>query len=252
MKTRILVVALFTWLLFSCRPDHEEMAQRHILDSLRSELAINSEVTATLMEVSQLMDSIEMSRKIVQTDLEGSNHSNYVARMKDLRTYIEKTQNKVEGLEKTLQRSKSATASYGKTIEALRENLKKLDGEIASLSEQVLHYKNQNDNLSTTVDLQRASIEEKLSQIDLRDDEALVLEEKVSAMWLQSKIQEGEAYFARAAAVEEMANRTRFAPRKKKETIREAIELYKLAQILGKAGAEQKVIELQKRLTKNA
>jgi hypothetical protein len=248
MKTKILFALSFAALLFGCGPDREELAQRHTLDSLRSELSVNNEVTATLMEVSALMDSIERGRKIVQTDLEGSNHSDYVSRMKTIRAHIEKTHDKLEGLDKTLQRSQSATASYSKTIKALKENLDALDQEIATLSEQVLHYKNQNDNLATTVELQRADIEDKLSQIEIRSDQALVLEEHVSALWLQSKVREGEAYFARAAAVEEMANRTRFAPRKKKETIREAIELYKLAQIFGKVEAEQKVIELQKRL----
>jgi hypothetical protein len=49
-------------------------------------------------------------------------------------------------------------------------------------------------------------------------------------------------------AVEETANRTHFAPRKKKNTMREALELYKQAQVFGKDEAQAKIDELEKRL----
>ena len=53
---------------------------------------------------------------------------------------------------------------------------------------------------------------------------------------------------ARAQAVEEAANRTKLAPRKKKDTYKEALELYKKSVSLGKAEAQAKVDELEKKL----
>jgi hypothetical protein len=48
--------------------------------------------------------------------------------------------------------------------------------------------------------------------------------------------------------VEEAANRTKLAPRKKKETLKEAIELYKKALSLGKQEAQARIAELEKKI----
>ena len=65
---------------------------------------------------------------------------------------------------------------------------------------------------------------------------------------IQSKVSEGDAYYMRAQAIETAANRTRLAPRKKKETMKEALELYKKALSLGKSEAQAKIDQLEKRL----
>jgi hypothetical protein len=67
-------------------------------------------------------------------------------------------------------------------------------------------------------------------------------------LMISSKMSEADAYFARGQAVEEAANRTKLAPRKKKETYREAVELYKKALSLGKNEAQDKITELEKKL----
>lgn len=59
---------------------------------------------------------------------------------------------------------------------------------------------------------------------------------------------EADSYYARGAAIEEAANRTKLAPRKKKDTLREALELYKKAQSLGNTNAQAKIDEIEKKL----
>jgi len=56
------------------------------------------------------------------------------------------------------------------------------------------------------------------------------------------------AFHAQGQALEEAANRTKLAPKKKKETYREALELYKKAQSLGSDKAKAKVDELTKKV----
>jgi hypothetical protein len=75
-----------------------------------------------------------------------------------------------------------------------------------------------------------------------------LLDQKVKNMVTEFQVSEADAYFARAKAVEEAANRTRLAPRKKKETYREALELYKKALSLGKKEAQAKITVLEKRV----
>ena len=65
---------------------------------------------------------------------------------------------------------------------------------------------------------------------------------------VESKNFQAESYFKQAQALEEAADRTQFAPRKKKRTQQEALELYRKALELGKDEAQAKVQELEKDL----
>ena len=62
----------------------------------------------------------------------------------------------------------------------------------------------------------------------------------------RTRIDKANLYFAQAQALETAAERTKFAPRKKKETRREAIELYKISFSLGKTEAQERISKLEK------
>ena len=83
----------------------------------------------------------------------------------------------------------------------------------------------------------------------MREESLAALESRVEEMNIQSRTDQAEAYFAQARALERAADRTKFAPKKKKETQREALELYKAALSLGKSEAERKVKELEKEIS---
>jgi len=96
--------------------------------------------------------------------------------------------------------------------------------------------------------MQRAEIDAKLEEMAIDAGKIDTLERKMNEIEAESKLDEAESYFVRAQAVEEMANRTRFAPRKKKNTWMEALELYRKASLYGKAEAIAKVSELEKKI----
>ena len=116
------------------------------------------------------------------------------------------------------------------------------------LQEQVEQFRNENENLIITVNLQDAEIADKQDQIEAKSQELALIEARVQELMIQSKVSEGDAYYMRAMAIETAANRTRLAPRKKRETMREALELYKKALSLGKSEARAKINELEPRL----
>jgi hypothetical protein len=91
-------------------------------------------------------------------------------------------------------------------------------------------------------------LSDKESQIQTKTQELSLIEAKVQEIMVQSKMSEGDSYFARAQAVEEAANRTKLAPRKKKETFKEALELYKKALSLGNDKAQRKIDALTKKV----
>jgi len=83
----------------------------------------------------------------------------------------------------------------------------------------------------------------------MREQDIASLESLVKDINEQTRVKTANLYYAQAQALETAAQRTSFlAPKKKKETKREALELYKLSLSLGKTEAEARIAELEKDL----
>lgn len=248
MFKKLVFVLPLASLLLSCDNKEKETLKSQV-DSLKRELETSQEMAQTLTEVGTLMDSIDASRQLLKVNMvEGTTYDDYSSRMKDLNSYIKETQSKISSLEKSLRTSNANNNVYANTIKTLKANLEKQTQEIATLQEQVEKYRSENENLINTVGLKEAEIADKQSQIDTKMQELALIEARVQELMIQSKISEADAYFTRAQAVEEAANRTKLAPKKKKDTLKEAIELYKKSLSLGKNEAQAKIDELEKRL----
>ncbi|MEQ8425941.1 MAG: hypothetical protein RIA63_14580 [Cyclobacteriaceae bacterium] len=227
----------------------EKEKLRSELDSLKIELTNSQQMATTLEEVGSLMDSIDASRNLLRTSmLEGTPYDEYVLRMEELSQHVKQTQAKIGELEESVKSSKTAARSYASSLRKLKAELNARNEEMLVLQSKVDQYRNQNENLVHTVDLQKAELEEKLNQLASSEDEIATLEKNINQMLTQSKIDEAEAYYLRAQAVEMAADRTKFAPRKKRETRKEALELYRLADFYGKSEAQSKINELEEKI----
>lgn len=246
---RKLVFALpIAALMIGCGAKEKEMLQTKV-DSLSLELETSQKMAETLTEVGAMMDSIDASRQLLRVNMvEGTTFDDYKNRMKDINGYVKETQSKIDELEKSLKTSSAKSSSFSKTIKKLRADLESKTQEIASLQEQVDKYRNENQNLITTVGMQEAELTDKQTMIESKTQELALIEARVQEIMIQGKMSEADAYYARAQAVEEAANRTKLAPRKKKETLREAVELYKKALSLGKNEAQDNITSLEKKL----
>src|SRR5687768_7923208 len=219
------------------------------VDSLNNELMASQEAAQTLQEVGTLLDSVDASRQLLRTNMvEGTSCDEYISRMHDINDYVKETQKKIAELEKTTRSSKSTSASYASTIKKLKKDLEKTSKELVALQELVNNYRSQNDNLVATVGQRDAEIVEKAELIRVREQELATIETQVKELMAQSKVNEADAYFKHAQAVEETAKRTKFAPRKKKRTQQEALELYKMALFLGKEEAQPRIAALEQKL----
>ena len=235
-------------LLAGCGAKEKEQLQSQV-DSLKIELETSQKMAQTLTEVGAMMDSIDASRQLLRVNMvEGTTYDDYKTRMKDINGYVRDTQKKIDDLEKSLKTSKSNANAFSKTIKKLKADLEAKTQEIAGLQEQVDNYRNENANLITTVGMQEAELTDKQTQIETKTQELALIEARVQEIMIQSKMTEADAYYARGQAVEEAAARTKLAPRKKKDTYREAIELYKKALSLGKAEAQEKITTLEAKL----
>ncbi|MDH4090708.1 MAG: hypothetical protein OEV74_05500 [Cyclobacteriaceae bacterium] len=248
MLRKLVFVIPMAAIIAGCGTKEKEMLQSQV-DSLRVELETSQAMAQTLTEVGAMMDSIDASRQLLRVNMvEGTTYSDYKSRMQDINAYVKETQTKIDDLEKTLKTSKANANAFSKTIKKLKADLETKTQEIAALQEQVDRYRNENQNLITTVGMQEAELTDKSIEIETKTQELALIEARVQEIMIQSKMSEADAYYARGQAVEEAAARTKLAPRKKKETLREAVELYKKALSLGKTEAQERITALESKL----
>ncbi len=248
MKNSILIlgIALAT---ASCVSKSEHERVQAEADSLQTELAVAQSTVGLYEQVTVIIDSIENSQLALRMDLEnGSTYDDYVSKMGGIKKQLSAANEKMAKLE--------ADAGLNlKYISSLKKQLKQKNDEIANLVASVENYKenlqnvtDENASLINMVDVQEAELLTKKEQIEQKREELAYLEAKIEAMSQESLITQAESTYARAQAVEEIANRTQLAPKKKKQSLQEALALYEKALKLGKKEAQPKIDELKEKL----
>jgi chromosome segregation ATPase len=232
-------------LLVSC--DSKEKAQlQYKVDSLNTELQASQQEASQLKEVNVLIDSIDASRKVLRANVvEGTSYSSYSERLNDINEYIKDTQMKIADLEK---KSKSA-AGMSSSIKRLKADLELRQQEIAALQLEVSKMRSDNENMARAISQKDSSLLAKDDVIKVRESDIASLESLMTDTNEQNKMTTANLYFDQAVAMEKVADRTNFAPRRKKEAKREALELYKISLSLGKPEAQSKIDALEKDLS---
>lgn len=232
--------------IFSCQT-RENVKLRATVDSLQTELNTSAEVAQTLSEVGVLMDSIDRNRNLLNTNMmEGTSYTNYKERLWELNQYVKQTVRKIAALEDVVRKSKSNNSYYASTIKKLKSDLESQTMKMTALQQEVESVRGENNQLVQTVQQKEEALAKSEEMIQLNRENIASLEQRLQEFSRQASIDQADAFYKQAQALEMAAHRTKFAPRKKKATSREALELYKLAAQLGKVEAEPKIAELEK------
>jgi len=246
MIRKLILAVPVVAMLWSCDKKERETLQAQN-DSLRTELQASQQTAVTLQEIGTLIDSIDASRQLLRTDVvEGTSYTDYKTRLQGINSHIKETQSKIASLEKSLKNTKG---QYATTIKRLKADLELSTQQITALQGEVDKMRSENQQLAMTVNQRDSAITQNLETIKMKEQDVANLEAKVEEVNAASKASQADLYFAQAQALETAADRTKFAPKKKKETQREALELYKLSLSLGKQEAQAKIDELQKELS---
>jgi chromosome segregation ATPase len=232
-------------LMMNC--DSKERAQlQHRVDSLSAELQASKQVEATMGEIGVLIDSIDANRQALRTEMvEGTSYTDYIRRLKDINNHISETKTKVAELEKNV---KSAKSSSAVALKRLKADLELRQQEMLALQSEIENMRAENRKLATDINTKDSTINLANETVKLREQDISSLESLVKDINEQTRVKTANLYYAQAQALETAAQRTHFAPKKKKETKREALELYKLSLSLGKTEAEARIAELEKDL----
>jgi hypothetical protein len=250
MKAQIFacIIVTIAACLFGC--NSKEVARLQVEnDSLKHQLDTRYAVVETMKEIKLLLDSIDENRNALHVNLyEGTSFQDATLRLSSINQYVKRTEDKIEKIEKDLKSTSGKASAYLMLVDALKDELSIRASEMDDLETQLTTYKDENKGLVKTVKLQESEMSKMQSQIATKQQELMLIEAKVSELVQNFKVSEAEAVFARAQAVEEAAKRTKLAPQKKKETYKEALELYRKASSLGKTEAAAKVAELEKKV----
>lgn len=240
-----LSVALAT-MLTSC-DTKEKAALNNKVDSLTVELNERKEVEKTMNEVGALLDSIDANRHVLRTKMiEGTSYAEYVSRLKDINNHISETQRKIAELQKNVDSKNRISAG---TIKRMKADLAARAEEITALQLEIVTMRDENKTLWTKVNSKDSLLSIKDEVIKVKETDVASLEGLVTDINEQNRIKVASMYFAQAQALETAANRTKFAPRKKKETRKEALELYRLSLSMGNTEAQARIEALEKELS---
>lgn len=231
--------------MLSCDTKEKERLQSKI-DSLSTELQASQEVAAQLKEVDVLIDSIDLSRNVLRANVvEGTSYNNYSSRLKDINKHIKDTQTKIAELEKTSKKVPGLSAS----IRKLKSDLELRSQEIAALQLEVSKMRSENESMSVAIAKKDSTLIMKEDVIKVKESDIASLESSMKDATEKNRVAMADLYYKQASALEEVADRTNFAPRKKKEALREAVELYKISLSLGKEEAQDKINTIEKELS---
>jgi hypothetical protein len=245
MKQFVLAVGIAV-ALFSCDTKEKTQLQGRV-DSLSYALKESKKAEVVMDEVGVMLDSIDASRHALRTNIiEGISYADYISRLESINTNIKNSQAKIASLEKSLKSNKYTSSA---TIRRLKTDLDVRSKEIVALQMDVVNLREQNSKLAINIVHKDSLLSSRDEMIKMKNADVASLEGLVQDINDKNRIKVAGLYFAQAQALEVAAQRTKFAPRKKKETKREALELYKLSYSLGNTDALTRITALEKDLS---
>lgn len=249
MIKRYALWVLMPLIVISCGVQEENKQLKQENDQLKAELEQAQMSAQTLEEVGTLIDSIDAARDVLWLDLEsGTSYESYQDKIRAIDSYMKDSEDRINKLESELAKSNTQNSVYYNSVRSMKKQLATKQAEIEELNQRVEKYKSENEALIKTVDLQSRELADQEKEIKAKREELQGLEEQIENLNLVAKESEADAYFSMGEIKEETAKRTKLAPRKRKETYKEALDFYRKAFEGGRKDAYQKIEELEKKV----
>lgn len=226
-----LFLVLVAFFLVGC--DSKKVAElRSENDSLQQEIEYRNNILIAMNEVNEIADSI------LNAHGEGSNdhrYHEYLGRIQYLHEVLMVSKQKLGYLHQELGRTREEAGAYNMMVMALQDEVSLRDDEITG----------QQRSMRGTRSAYQKNISELEKAIAQKDKELMLLQSVIQEI---KRVNAAESFFVKAQRLEARGRKVIFAPKKKKENFREALELYQRSYLLGKVEAASKITALKKLL----
>lgn len=251
IRITILFLSLLVCFLTGCgiQSENEQLKQKvsELENELNDKNVVSVKLSNQLNKVDLLIDSISKSEAYMAFNLEmGTSYQDHVDRLRSLSAFIEYTRQKMLKLENQMSEQNSEYNTMQLLISRMRKELEAKDLIIKKLRNQIANYEAENEELIRLVDLQKKEIIDIEQQLKLKIAALNKAEMSIEALKTEKDKIIADAFFEQAEATEQIANMTKFAPKKKKEAYNDALNLYKMALEAGRKDAAGKIKEIEK------
>ena len=225
---RFLIAGIFLSLCACQNKKYSEVTAEN--DSLRQQIEYRNNMLIAMDEINTIADSI---MNMHGTKVDSVQYRKYFDRIAFLHQSVMISRQKIAEVKEELNSSRDEAMAYNMMVIALQDEVSIRDGEIIDQEKQIRgQVKSHRGNM--------AMLEKAIAE---KDQELLKLQRAMEEI---KRLNAAESYFIKAQRLEDKARKMIFAQRKKKENLREALELYQQSLLLGKAEAAPKIASLKK------
>lgn len=250
MYARVLIFLSLLGLCWGCSREEEKIRLEHRLNSVRQELEASRKDVETLLQIGLLLDSIDRNRYDLLVDWreQPTPFNKYKYRLRAINNYVVETEMKIHYLHEQIDRFSSKDPNAAETIARFKERIRQRSREIRQLKAQLSKYTEENQALYQRVNQQDAEFDQHENRLREQEQSLEVLRVRVDAARQTYQEIQAESCYRQARALEELANRTKFAGARKRETLQQALALYRQALHFGNEEARTRIEELEKLL----
>lgn len=241
MHARIYFVIIVVSLVIACFKDDKLESLSHENDVLKNSLRAYSRAAGSNPK-SFLFDPFCEYRLAAMLPASGKAHALNAKADPDAKASGQSTLE----IRNELTRSRREAEAYLMMIDALKSEVNIRDEELHGLRDDIARYQSEIGLLLDSLTKKEQALEKVLAATGRQN--SAELQKKVQELSRNLAIAEAEACYATAQRAEATAHRIMFAPTRKKESLLEALEVYKKAFSLGKKEAAQNISQLQKSL----
>jgi hypothetical protein len=232
------------FLLTSCENRFTAQLEKE-RDSLQQIIKNRSDLHV-IIAVSNLLDSIENVAGIPDAprDFEPTSLAD---RVRSLGARLGQAEAKLLALNKSLRASQNETDAYLMLADAFRGEVEIRDSDVEALTDQVTVLTDKSNQMSASLASAELKIGDLFNQHSEKDHQLAEL----NIVLRSYKNEEAERCYQQGERLKASSKRIWYSAPKRKETIREAVELYKKAYLLGKADAITEIEHLEKKIPAN-
>ncbi len=253
MKNLFLLSALAIFV--ACGPSEKSKLKDRVAQ-LEEELAQKEQHEKALTAITNLLDSIDTYEKNITLDLEkGITKEDYTGRIKGLSSKLNNTQKKVAELEAALAKSGKTSKDLAASISVYKKKLAEKEEAIAKMNEIINKLTAENSALINITELQKQELEAQEAEINQSKEAIAKMEDEIRKLQQgneeakeQARKKEADLNFMQAEKAYEMAKKTIFASKKKKELLNQALGFYKTSFEAGRKDALEKIDAIEKEL----